>query len=412
MFKQMYSESILSDLRTQGQAIDRMSNSKFGFIDSIKPIPDFPELHKYINLFAGIDLQKINELLYNHFTLQLNAISQTCIERFQLTSDNLKQVELIIMDHIGQDKYNEIAEEVTDYKLFHQGIHRIFAVVGVIALIAKSVVLFTLSALSYATYVYTLMIKKYMRFCKADIFNVAVSNAHGNNLIASNYKKGGHIAVIEYVTVAEINKFLQNKHFTKLKYTRMFTYIKSRFNQGLRHFFNSTYYKYYKEYKETISKAQNAGTSQYGTAQIGVIVDEILHNHKMLTEVPRTHVETISELLGLEPALSMDFAKKFIELNKYGKLEPLLKKFYTLLFTHVRFNSTEDVCRNMYFRDTLSFVFSKTEFGNETRAYLRKIVDMIFKELNISKGDTVKRLYTKYLFYILFIIYIKGTLCK
>ena len=417
LFNELYEKNATAALFAQASKTDKYILSTDSqhfkmFASSLVDIPDYPQLEKYRHILSKLDLGKISELLHEYFINQLNAISQTCVERFQLTTDKLKEIELYIIQTIGENAYNEIAHDCTDYTLFKKGLYRVHLVIGVIALAAKAKMLLSLNVLSYAVFVYTLMLKKYMKYCRADVFNIAVQNSHGNNLIGAYFKKGGHISVIEYVALSELNKFLKLKTCSPLHYTRMYTYIKSRFNQAFRNFFNSTYYKFYKQYKSELSNTNSDTKTAFTSSQISAIVQDVMNGIETLTEVPDEFITAVANSLHID----IDYAKKFTTvllelLHKDKTVKEHIRDYFIILFKSIPPTTPEEICTNAYFRKLYQLVFSKTEAGMLMKAHLRFLIDKTLKEMKSDKSDTFKRLLIQYMFFLTFLEFVKPLYC-
>ena len=369
--------------------------------------------------FDKLDQNLITKQLYKVYSLQVSMMHGTCVDTKVMSAEPLLVVFKHIISQIGKDGYLKILESTTeDYSIFRStsSIISTYVFLAEYYLYKKNTEGLEIIYSSYGVYAYTIMFNKRIVYCKPEVFEHALSKMHGLNEFSKNYRKGGHIQVITYFVEAELNKLLRlinaNK-FNVVVFTRSFSYIKTRINQTLGTFARD-YHKLAKE-----SKYDEPEADGITSAQLGMMIKQVINSHKMITQLP----ETIIRSLNRETDYTEDLAKSFI--NTEIKLShtdndfiEIVSQFYDALFK-INYDLIKQVCDVKFLAFLKKIVTSK--HANPTIMDLKTKIDKIIKYI-IAKSNNpelaqmstlIKIRKTRILLIrLLFFIYIKNSLCQ
>ena len=260
------------------------------------------------------------------------------------------------------------------------------------------------------------MFQKYIKFCSANTFELAVLKSHGLSVYKSIFSKKGHLGVIEKFVSDELTKLInsinKNNRIDRTIFSRSFSYIKTRINQSLKSFSQV----YHKLAQQNMSDKYTQDNSGISSAQIQIMLNNIIHSYTMIKDIPEQYVHVISkDTIPVE--IAKDFIDTFIKTYHSDKtFQKMILQFYTQMFK-LFLNYIDQICDVKF----LVILYKITVLKNgspEFIAFKQQIDDIIYYVIKRSNQDYSRyitraniSMFRKFVLRFFYYIYMKSSLC-
>jgi len=336
--------------------------------------------------FDKLDSKYIESQLLKVYSSQVSMLYGTCIDTKSMKAEYLMQVFKHIITQIGKDNYIKILEATTeDYSIFRSttSIIATYVFLAEYFIYKKDLKNLEIVYSSYGIYAYTVMFNKRIVICRPDIFEATLSQMHGLNEYAKNYRKGGHIQVITYFVEAELNKLLRlinGNKFNQVVFTRSFSYIKTRINQTI-----GTFAKIYHKLAKESSRDEVGNDEGITSAQLGLMVKQVLNAHKLVSQLPDQIINALNKETNIDINIVRKFINTEIQLSQHDKtFEELLKQLYESIFK-LDFNLIKNICDVKFVAFLKKVITSKR--ANATIIDIKTKIDKVIKYIIAKTND-------------------------